>query len=154
MLPAKFRDGFNGMQHAGFIIGRHDCNQGRASGLQRRFQRCKVQGAVGKHGDHPRRRPRRGQNGGVLGRPHQHAPPGGKAPHGQSIRLRPARGEHKIPPARPEARRNRLPRFFQHPPRCTPLGMDRGWIARQSHPFSHGGDGFRAHGLGRIRVQV
>jgi hypothetical protein len=81
-------------------------------------------------------------------------PPGGKAANGQGIRLRPARGEHHIPPARPEARRNRLPRFFQNPPRGPALGMDRGWVARQSHSLGHGGHGFWAHGLGRIRVQV
>ena len=154
MLPAQRRDGFNGMQHASFIIGRHDRNQRGASRLQRRLQPCQVQGAVGQHREHLGRRPRRGQNGGVLGRPHQHAPPRSKAPYGQSVRLRPARGEHKIPPTRPEARRNRLPRFFQNPPRCTPLGMDRGWVAQQSHRLSHGGDGFWAHRLGRIRVQV
>ena len=154
MLPAQRRDSFNGMQHAGFIIGRHDRNQHGASRLQRRFQRYQIQGAIGKHGQHLGRRPRRGQNGGMLGRPHQHTPPGSKAPYGQSIRLRPARGEHHIPPTRPEARRNRLPRFFQNPPRCTPLGMDRGWVARQSHRLSHGGDSFWAHRLGRVRVQV
>ena len=124
MLPAQRRDGFNGMQHTGFIIRHHDRNQGRASGLQRRFQRGKVQGAVGQHRDHPRRRPRRRQHSGVFRRAHQHAPPGSKAPDGQSIRLSPARGENKIPPARPEARRNRVPRFFQYPPRRPALGMD------------------------------
>ena len=31
MRPAEFRDGVHGVQHAGFIIGRHDSDQGRAA---------------------------------------------------------------------------------------------------------------------------
>ena len=53
MRPAEFRNGFNGMQHAGFIIGGHDRNQSRPTRAQRRFQRCQIQGAIGKHRDHP-----------------------------------------------------------------------------------------------------
>ena len=52
VLPAQRRDGFNGMQHPSFIIGRHHRNQRGASGLQRGFQRHQIQSAIGKHGEH------------------------------------------------------------------------------------------------------